>query len=70
MKKNFLMAIFLALFLHAADCNAQAPFYQDKNITLVLGGPPSGSADLRTRVGENKGKLGTDPAGVSLIDVG
>jgi tripartite-type tricarboxylate transporter receptor subunit TctC len=28
---------------------AQAPFYQDKTITVVLGGPPSGSADLRTR---------------------
>ena len=28
---------------------AQQPFYQDKMITLVLGNPPSGSADLRTR---------------------
>ena len=28
---------------------AQAPFYQDKTITVVLGGPPAGSADLRTR---------------------
>jgi tripartite-type tricarboxylate transporter receptor subunit TctC len=27
----------------------QAPFYQDKTITVVLGGPPGGSADLRTR---------------------
>jgi len=28
---------------------AQAPFYQDKTITVILGGPPAGSADLRTR---------------------
>ncbi len=28
---------------------AQAPFFQDKTITVVLGGPPAGSADLRTR---------------------
>jgi tripartite-type tricarboxylate transporter receptor subunit TctC len=27
----------------------QAPFYQDKAITVVLGGPPGGSADMRTR---------------------
>jgi tripartite-type tricarboxylate transporter receptor subunit TctC len=25
------------------------PFFQDKTITVVLGGPPAGSADLRTR---------------------
>lgn len=29
--------------------SAQAPFYQDKTIQVVLGGPPAGSADLRTR---------------------
>ena len=29
--------------------SAQVPFYQDKTITVVLGGPPAGSADLRTR---------------------
>jgi tripartite-type tricarboxylate transporter receptor subunit TctC len=28
---------------------AQVPFYQDKNILVILGGPPAGSADLRTR---------------------
>jgi tripartite-type tricarboxylate transporter receptor subunit TctC len=28
---------------------AQAPFFQEKTITVVLGGPPAGSADLRTR---------------------
>lgn len=44
-------SFFLVLFLScaAADVSAQAPFYQDKTITVVLGGPPSGSADLRTR---------------------
>jgi len=30
-------------------CLAQALFYQDKTITVILGGPPAGSADLRTR---------------------
>jgi tripartite-type tricarboxylate transporter receptor subunit TctC len=28
---------------------AQTPFYQDKTINVVLGGPPAGSADMRTR---------------------
>jgi tripartite-type tricarboxylate transporter receptor subunit TctC len=28
---------------------AQVPFYQDKTINVILGGPPAGSADLRTR---------------------
>src|SRR5215510_7304432 len=28
---------------------AQTQFYQDKTITVILGGPPAGSADLRTR---------------------
>ena len=28
---------------------SQIPFYQDKTITVVLGGPPAGSADMRTR---------------------
>ncbi|MBM4297317.1 MAG: hypothetical protein FJ143_06200 [Deltaproteobacteria bacterium] len=32
---------------------AQTPFYQDKTITVVLGGPPAGSADLRTRAVTN-----------------
>jgi tripartite-type tricarboxylate transporter receptor subunit TctC len=42
---------FLILFLSTFHTNvfAQGPFYQDKTITVVLGGPPSGSADLRTR---------------------
>jgi tripartite-type tricarboxylate transporter receptor subunit TctC len=46
MKKILLVVIIWAWALPAA---AQAPFYQDKNIVVVLGGPPSGSADLRTR---------------------
>ena len=49
MKKTLLVAIILGLALPAVDSAAQVPFYQDKNIILVLGGPPSGSADLRTR---------------------
>ena len=49
MKKIFLLAVILGLTVPAGDSAAQAPFYQDKNIVLVLGGPPSGSADLRTR---------------------
>jgi tripartite-type tricarboxylate transporter receptor subunit TctC len=28
---------------------AQVSFYQDKTISVILGGPPAGSADLRTR---------------------
>ena len=42
---------FLFLCFSTIDANvfAQTPFYQDKMITVVLGGPPAGSADLRTR---------------------
>jgi len=28
---------------------SQTPFYQDKTISVILGGPPGGSADMRTR---------------------
>jgi tripartite-type tricarboxylate transporter receptor subunit TctC len=28
---------------------SQPNFYQDKTITVVLGGPPGGTADLRTK---------------------
>lgn len=28
---------------------SQAPFYQDKTISVILGGPPGGAADLRTK---------------------
>jgi len=41
--------IFLLLSCSATATLAQAPFYQDKTISVVLGGPPAGSADLRTR---------------------
>ena len=39
----------LAVLANAFPASAQAPFYQDKTITVILGGPPAGSADLRTR---------------------
>jgi tripartite-type tricarboxylate transporter receptor subunit TctC len=43
--------LLLILCFSAIDAKvfAQSPFYQDKAITVVLGGPPSGAADLRTR---------------------
>lgn len=47
--KKFL-AVAVLLFVSAAEFGyAQTPFYQDKTITVILGGPPAGSADLRTR---------------------
>ena len=49
MKKLFAVVVVAVFGLSAEPCAAQTPFYQDKAITLVLGGPPSGSADLRTR---------------------
>ena len=45
-----ILALLLAYFglgVEVAFC--QAPFYQGKTITVVLGGPPAGSADLRTK---------------------
>lgn len=48
--KTFLTIALTVSLGFAAECSfAQAPFYQDKTITVVLGGPPAGSADLRTR---------------------
>ena len=41
--------LILIVILSGAELRGQTPFYQDKAITVVLGGPPSGSADLRTR---------------------
>ena len=32
---------------------SQVPFYQDKTINVILGGPPAGSADMRTRAVTN-----------------
>ena len=50
-----LTAISLIYLLAAGVSSAfsQAPFYQDKMIAVVLGGPPGGSADLRTRAVTN-----------------
>jgi tripartite-type tricarboxylate transporter receptor subunit TctC len=47
-----LIVLFGYVALHSPGTEtswAQTPFYQDKTITVVLGGPPGGSADLRTR---------------------
>jgi tripartite-type tricarboxylate transporter receptor subunit TctC len=43
------LVIGLAFLANASPVSAQVPFYQDKTIQIVLGGPPAGSADLRTR---------------------
>jgi tripartite-type tricarboxylate transporter receptor subunit TctC len=49
-----LIVLFFAIFpAGVTSVFSQAPFYQDKTITVVLGGPPGGSADLRTRVVTN-----------------
>jgi tripartite-type tricarboxylate transporter receptor subunit TctC len=50
-----LILILASCFLTAgvSAAFAQAPFYQDKTIAVVLGGPPGGSADLRTRAVAN-----------------
>jgi tripartite-type tricarboxylate transporter receptor subunit TctC len=48
MKRILFVGLFY-LALGAAPVLPQAPFYQDKTIAVVLGGPPGGSADLRTR---------------------
>jgi len=44
------LIILLVVLASITDfASAQLPFYQHKTITVVLGGPPAGSADLRTR---------------------
>jgi tripartite-type tricarboxylate transporter receptor subunit TctC len=48
MKRVFLVGLFY-LALGAEAALPQSPFYQDKTIAVVLGGPPGGSADMRTR---------------------
>ncbi|MGH7854284.1 MAG: hypothetical protein ACREP3_12635, partial [Candidatus Binatia bacterium] len=49
-KMKKMLAVAVLLFVSATEFGyAQAPFYQDKTITVILGGPPAGSADLRTR---------------------
>ncbi|MGZ9217919.1 MAG: hypothetical protein ACXW5W_12995 [Candidatus Binatia bacterium] len=43
------VAVLSLLLFCAAPVWAQVPFFQDKTIAVILGGPPAGSADLRTR---------------------
>jgi len=50
--KTLLVLLVFTLW-SASPSQAQTPFYQDKTITVVLGGPPAGSADLRTRAVAN-----------------
>ena len=47
MKLIVLLTYVLGMSVELAS--AQVPFYQDKTITVVLGGPPAGSADMRTK---------------------
>jgi tripartite-type tricarboxylate transporter receptor subunit TctC len=48
--KKMIVIFLLCLLAFGVNLShAQAPFYQDKNIVVILGGPPAGSADLRTR---------------------
>ena len=49
MKTMLVIAVFILGVFFGDSSQAQAPFYQDKTINVVLGGPPAGSADLRTR---------------------
>ncbi len=48
MRTIFVVAL-IYLALDAEVVLSQSPFYQDKTISVVLGGPPGGSADMRTR---------------------
>jgi tripartite-type tricarboxylate transporter receptor subunit TctC len=48
-----LLYVLLFTGLTVAAGFAQTSFFQDKTITVVLGGPPAGSADLRTRAVTN-----------------
>lgn len=50
---KFLLGIALFIGLTVGSTLAQAPFFQDKTVTVVLGGPPAGSADMRTRAVTN-----------------
>ena len=48
--KTILTAVILCISAFGArPILAQTPFFADKTINVVLGGPPAGSADLRTR---------------------
>ena len=46
-------AVLSLLLFCAVPVWAQVPFFQDKTIAVILGGPPAGSADLRTRAVTN-----------------
>lgn len=46
---NLFIVVWLAVGANVFPALAQVPFYQDKTITVILGGPQAGSADLRTR---------------------
>ncbi|HWO43309.1 MAG TPA: hypothetical protein VNO43_16025 [Candidatus Eisenbacteria bacterium] len=48
MKLGLLIAL-ACLGIAAGPAFPQTPFYQNKTISVVLGGPPAGSADMRTR---------------------
>ena len=48
MKTIFLVAL-ACLGLGADIASSQSSFYQNKTISVVLGGPSGGSADMRTR---------------------
>lgn len=47
--KISIAVLFILVEATVASSFAQVPFYQDKTIQVILGGPPAGSADLRTR---------------------
>ena len=47
------IAVLSWLLFCAVPVWAQVPFFQDKTISVILGGPPAGSADLRTRAVTN-----------------
>ena len=49
MKTIGVIAVFLLCLFFGDFSRAQTPFYEGKTITVILGGPPAGSADLRTR---------------------
>ena len=55
MKTLLTVVFFIGLTVESslAQTPAQTPFFQDKAITVVLGGPPAGSADMRTRAVTN-----------------
>ena len=48
-----ILTVLLFLLTYLGFCNqvalSQPTFYQDKTITVILGGPPGGTADLRTK---------------------